>query len=410
MPTFDLFAHSKDPTPEHLLTVCDAFMRFVGTANTTYLPTHEILGAAETLAAQIISHYQTLQTVSDELSHFRDQHSKLPHQVFYVFYYACAREHEDLGTMLDEVHSVYEDLKDRRAYIALRGMSQDSLLMMEERPRLWGVEGELKYSPVAFSHMHGVSLTRQISEQFNEGVDGVQRILNSYPAMDEASRNMMDAELRKRVYRSVMPTEHPIRLLLRGKLDEVQDGLVRFKTLFDDLDDCDVRIGFKARLEHAFALVDSLPREKVSEVLAGINQCIRDWMTDHGDGISQLNEPDVAVPRLVEVLERAKCFGFNALEEVSRNVSYIALQHPNKAMIEALLDEGFVEDRRDLDAASAWKEAALRAASEEFYLSLGLDQKHLAQIFKFKPDPGIRRALLESDAGREIVLCQDLGL
>jgi hypothetical protein len=112
----------------------------------------------------------------------------------------------------------------------------------------------------------------------------------------------------------------------------------------------------------------------------------------------------------VAVLERAQSYGFNALEEVARNVGYMSLQSLNKPMVEALLDEGICTNPWELDAATAWKEASLRVTDEAYYLSLGLRPKHLIQLLKFKDTPGIRQALLTSDAGREHLLCQDLGL
>lgn len=410
MPRFDLYSLSPNPTPEQLLSVCKQFIDFFVGDRDKRPDVYELLQAAEDLAEQILGHYQSLQNVADVLAYRCTPPQKLPYQVLYVFLYACVREHPSLGVMLDEVDAVCGDGLDHRAYASVRGMLQEVMLMLVPRPKLWGEDGELKYQPKAFSHMHGASFIRQVSDFFFDQANGVQKLLDDYPRMNEASRALMDQELSKRVYRSIMTEDDPVRVLLRDKLDDVKDGRARFDTLFSELDNPDDNVGFEKRLEHVFALVDELPRGQASQVLDEINVCIRDWMTDHGEGITQFNQPSVAVPRLVAVLERAQPYGFNALEEVARNVEYMSLQSLNKPMVEALLDEGFCTNPWDLDAAAAWKEAALRATDEAYYLSLGLDAKHLTQLLKVKDTPGIRQALLTSDLGREYILCQDLGL
>ncbi|WP_410950853.1 hypothetical protein [Pseudomonas sp. S1(2024)] len=410
MPRFDLFSLSPNPTPEQLLATGKEFVDFLIGDRGKKPDVYELLQAAEDLAEQILGHYHSLQNVADVLAYRCTPPQKLPYQVLYVFLYACVREHPSLGVMLDEVDTLYGDGLDHKAYATVRSLLREVTLMMVPRPKLWGENGELKYQPKAFSHMHGASFTRQVSDLFFDRANGVQKILDDYPRMNEASRALMDEELSKRVYRSMMSADDPVRVLLRDKLDDVKDGRARFATLFSELDNLDDQVGFEMRLEHAFALVAELPTTQASQVLDEINVCIRDWMTDHGEGIMRFNHPTVVVPRLVAVLERAQSYGFNALEEVARNVGYMSLQTLNKAMVECLLDEGFCTNPWELDAADAWKEAALRVTDEAYYLSLGLRPKHLTQLLKIKDTPGIRQALLTSDVGREHILCQDLGL
>lgn len=427
MPTFDLYAHSNNPTPEQLISVCDQFMSFVqGRSNHTKAlselvrrvagatekdkPFHpyDILGAAESLAEQILGHYQSLGAVAEELSGFCGQKEKLPYQVFYVFAYACVREHSSLGVMLEEVDLLYRDQTDHKAWAALQGMFQDTMLMMVPRPALWDEEGVMRYSPSAFSNMHHTAFTRQLSDYFSRGWDGVKKILDDYPRMNEASQQLMDAELCKRVYRSTLAEDDAIRGLLADKLDDVEDGKVRIERLFADLDNPNALVDFETRLEHVFSVLDFLDSQGTDQVFDVMRSVIKDWLVDDDRG--QLSEPQMAVSNLVGLLERAKDYGFNALDEVAAHLPNIAMGTPRRFAAETILDGGFVEDLREMDASELWKKAALIVADEDYLLSLGLKESHLIELVRFRPTPGIRKAAQAFDKGRDAVFGQDLGL
>lgn len=409
MPSLDLYSHSPNPTPEQLMTVCDEFMKMVGYPSA--LHSKQLLQVAQNLCEQILGHYGSLSEVAEELAGFSGHGEKLPHQAFYVFFYTSVQNHPSLGIVLDEMTQMYGDGEDKRACNSIRGMWQDGLISFLPKPRLWDADGKLQCRPGAFAFMQRDAFARQVGDFYHQGAQGVQKILDDYPLMDEESRLRMDAELCSIVYTSVTPANDPRRVLLKDKLVGMQDGLTRFEKLFEHLDNPDDHLGFDARLNHAFDLVGALPAEEGANLVErAINRCIRNWKTDHGDGMNSFNEPVVAVPNLVMVLERARQHGFNPLGEVARNIRYMANQNVNKSMVESLLDEGFLEDRSELDTATAWQEAALIATDEKIYLDLGLDEKYLVMLLKIKGTPGLREALKHTSAGREAVFSHDLGL
>ncbi|MBD8089122.1 hypothetical protein IFT48_03940 [Pseudomonas fluorescens] len=408
MPNFDLYSQSPNPTPEQLIKVCDDLMSHIKSAENRP-KIEDVLTATESLAEQILGHYQNLPAVAQEVSAFARQGQKMPYQLMNVFFYACVREHPSLNTMLNEVHAVYGDEQDRTAFASLKGMLQDSALMLMPRPTLWDAEGVLKYNPKAFSHMHSRTYLRQVSALFAEGEAGVQKILDAYPMLDDASRAMLDEDLIRRVYRSVVADDDPVRWLLRERLNTVEDGLVRFEKLFDLVDRDDDVGGFEDRFEHAFSLVESLPKDQANEVLMGISKCIREWMTDDSGLVRNLDEPELVIPRLVRVLERARPFGIDGLAEVAKHTLSSAKESP-ALLVGFILDGGFDTGSNDLDTPTAWVEAAVVACEEDFLLSLGLDERHLAKLTRYKGTPGLRQALLKSDTGRAIVFGQDLGL
>lgn len=410
MPIFDLYSESPNPSPEQLLAVCERFSTEVKNKS-QHTSWDDHLKIAQHLAEQILGHYQSLHAVSLELLGLRQFNAKLPPAVLEVFLHACAKDHGSLSILIDEIESLYGDEEDRAVESLAKVMWKDGMLSMMPRPSLWDEEGKLRFSPLGFAKIHRDAFLRQMNDWYHKGVLGIQKILDDYTLMTPGSRNIMDETLCRKVYSSVMPDDHPVRALLASKLDNTKDGLFRFGRMFEELDCPDDYTGFEVRLEHAFSLMRSLPWEQASQIVhKAIGNCICDWMSDHGDGTNGFSEPELAVPNLLKVLERARPFGFHALEEVSRNVNYITNQALNKPMIEALLDEGFVEDLYDLDTAAAWKQAALTAADEDLYLSLGLGEKYLVMLLKIKGTPGLREALKKTSAGREAVLGHDLGL
>lgn len=409
MPSVDLYSHSTNPSPAQLIKVCDDLLSKL-VFNQNKPPAVEFLKDAEALAEQILGHYQSLSALAGELRGLAHPESKLPYQVLNVFMYAGVREHASFAEIIKQLDDLYGDEKDQRALAAMSGLTQDNYLMLVPKPSLWGDDGRLKYSPRVFRHMHRNTYIREVSAFFAKGDEGVRKILADYAQMDEASRNMLDEDLRKRVYRSLMPDDHPTRWLLRGKLDDVRDGLIRFEKLFLCVDHADVKDGFEDRLEHAFSLLESLDKHKADEVLKGIATCIREWMTDQSGTVRNLSdEPDLVVPRLVRVLERARPMGFEALPEVAKHTLSDTKQSP-KRHIEYILDGGFRDEWGNLGTESAWAEAAAIACDENYLLSLGLSEKHLAILSAQKGTPGLRQALQKTDTGREIVFGQDLGL
>lgn len=412
MPIVDLYSQSKNPTPEQLIKACNDLLGQIQDRDSKP-PIEDFLSSAEALAEQILGHYGSLPAVAGEVAGFAMEGCKLPLQVMQVFIYACVRDHGSLNTMINEVHAVYGDQQDRTAFAALTGMLQDSSVMLVPRPKLWGPDGKLNHSPIAFYHMHFLSYIRELSSYFADGERGVSKILADYPAMDEQSRAMMDQNLCKRVYRSMLPDDDPVRGLLQDKLCNVDDGLMRIKRLIDVVDREDDTggsdAGFEDRFEHLFTLLESLCAAKVSLVLEGLSSCIKNWMTDEGGFVRNLRDKEVVVPRLVMLLERVKPYGFNGLDEVTQHILSETNQS-TKLLVPYILDGGLRSEWEGLDTVSAWGEAAVIACEDDFLLSLGLEEKHLAILAGHKGSSGFRKALQRTDAGRDIILGQDLGL
>ncbi|MBD8681894.1 hypothetical protein [Pseudomonas sp. CFBP 13719] len=410
MRAFDLYRESCNPAPEQLQAVCAAFSKAVANK-----PRHtdwtDLLIEAKHLAEQILGHYYSLETVSQELCGLRREGSKLTREALSVFVYASVYEHGTLHVLLREIEALYGDGKDHSFSAFTKGIWNDSMLSGTVIPRLWGHNGKLNCSPAGYASIHKQSFQRQVNDFYNKGPAGVQKILDDYPVMSEASRQLLDKTLCEKVYQSIKPADDPVRALLGDKLNDIEDGYTRFAEMFEVLDDPDVYANFDLRLEHAFALMRALPIGQATDIVhKAISTCIREWMADHGDGANRFNHPEMAVPGLIKVLEKADEFGFCALDEVCQNVHYRALKTLNKSMVQALLDEGFVEDPYEMDTADAWKQAALTAASEDVYLSLGLDERYLVKLLKLKGTPKLREALKKTETGREVVFGQDLGL
>jgi len=412
MPNVDLYSQSKNPTPEQLIRACDDLLLQMQNRDSKP-PIEEFLSSSEALAEQILGHYGSLPAVASELAGFAMEGCKMPLQVMQVFIYACVRDHASLDTMINEVHAVYGDQKDRTAYAALTGMLQDSSLMLVPRPKLWGPDGKLNHSPIAFYHMHFISYIRELSSYFADGERGVSKILADYPEMDEQSRAMMDENLCKRVYHSMLPDDDPVRRLLQDKLCNVDDCMMRIKRLIDVVDREDdpdgPDTGFEGRFEHVFSLLDSLSTAEVGLVLKRLSSAIKTWMTDEGGFAENLQDKQAVVPRLVRLLERVKPYGFNGLDEVNQHILSETKQSP-KLVVPYILDGGLRSEWEGLDILSAWAEAAVIASDDDFLLSLDLDEKHLAILAGHKGSAAFREALQKTDAGRDIVLGQDLGL
>lgn len=412
MPIIDLYRYSQNPSPEQLTQVCgDLLSQLKLTDGKPVI--EDFLASAEVLAEQIIGHYDSLPAVAKELSGLTQHGMKLPVAVMQVFLFACVREHESLGCMIAQVNDLYGDKTDQLGCSAMAGMLQDASLMLVPRPSLWAKDGKLNHDPIAFCAMHSITYIREVSDYFAQGEAGVSKLLADYVHMSEASREMLDRDLRKRVYRSMLPDDDPVRWLLRDKLSDIEDGLVRFEKLFQcvDLDDDPegFEVGFEEQFEHAFTLVESMPVEDARQVLLAISGCIADWMADQSGYVRNLAVPELVVPRLVRVLERARPLGFEGMPEVYSHTLSSTKNSP-KQFVAYVLEGGMRSEWEGLDTVSAWAEAAVIACEEKNLLSLGLEEKHLGILANRKGTPGLREALMKTKTGAEILLYQDLGL
>ena len=409
MPRLDLYHHSPNPSPEQLVKVCDEFLKMVRDSDWK-----SVAESAEHLAEQILGHYQSLPAVSQETAGLARAGEKLPHQVFYVFLYACVRDHSTMGRVMGEMEALYSDGEDHRAIASMLGLWQNVDLIMAPRPKLWDFEGKLKYSPSAFAQMHENTLCQQIIDYWKVGVQGVQKILDDYPLMNECSRQLIDNHLCRMVYERLELEDHPLRRLLADKLDAVEDCQMRFKALIQCIDYVSDAL-FDDRFSFAFSLAKSLPEDKRLLAFKGIDDCIHADMTgkvveESEDDVTLLNEPKMSVDRLVKILEAAQNLGYSPLPQFHSDYGSSSKGSNDRDMMQVLLKNGFSPERKKMDVVTAWVEATMIAADEDFLLSFDMNEKLLAQLSSRKGTPGLRKALLETNTGRDIALGQDLGL
>lgn len=409
MPRLDLYSHSTNPSPEQLVEVCDQFFKMIRESDWK-----SVAESAEHLAEQILGHYQGLPAVSQETAGLARSGEKLPYQVLYVFLYACVRDHSTMGQVMEELEVLYADSEDHRAKASMLGLWQSVDLILVPRPRLWSSDGDLKYSPSAFAQMHKSTLNQQIIDYWKIGVAGVQKILDDYPLMNESSRHLMDSHLCSLVYEKVGFEDHPLRLLLADKLDAVEECQMSFKTLIQGIDYVSHSL-FDERFSFAFSLARSLPEDKRQLAFKGIDDCIHtaingEVVEEGEDDFTLLEEPLMSVNRLVKILEAAQNFGYSPLPQLRYNDTSIEKGRNDRDMMQVLLKNGFSPVRKKMDVVTAWSEATMIAADEEFLLSFDLSETLLAQLSSKKGTPGLRKALLATNTGRDIALGQDLGL
>lgn len=408
MPSLDLYSASKNPTPEQLVEVCAQFMPILNAVGKATW--REVTDTAKKLAEQILGHYQTLEAVSIETQHLSKPGEKLPSQVFHVFLYACVEEHPAMGLIMEELEKLYADGTDPKAQVSMQSLWKGSLLNTVSPPKLWAEDGTLKYSPSAYAQMNLNTLYRQITEHWNQGVPGIQKILDDYQLMNESSRKLMDAELCYMVYKWTLSEDHPLRVLLADKLNVGFDGRARLENLIERLD-FESTSEFEERFEFAFALIKSLPKLKADWVFKAIDDCITRSMNGGIDDVQfKLDCPEQSVLRLARILESASAYGYSPLPQIYREYLIQGEEFKEQDVLEDLIRVGFTTDPDDIDMAVAWREAAIIAADERLILSLDLNEQDLAQLSIRKKGPGIRAALLKTTTGREIVFGQDLGL
>lgn len=408
MPALDLYRASANPTPQQLLDVCSQFMPIVNAIGKKSWD--EVVDTAQHLSEQILGHYQGLEAVSQETQGLGRPGEKLPYQIFYVFLYACVKDHPAMGLIMEELEKLYADGTDRRAIAGMQGLWQGTLLDMIAAPKLWAEDGTLKYSPSAYAQMHLNPLYRQITDHWHKGVPGIQKILDDYPQMNESSRKLMDAELCYMVYKWTETDDHPLRLLLADKLNVGFDGRARFENLLDRLDFASDN-EFEQRFEFAFSLIKPLPKFKADWVFKGIDEYITRRMSDDEDHMEfKLDSPERVVPRLVRILETAKAYGYSPLQQIHKDSHVSAPQCDDRDILLVLIKGGFTTNPDDIDMEVAWREAAMIAADEDVLLSLDLNEKDLVQLSRHKGTPGIRAALLKTTTGRDVLFGQDLGL
>lgn len=278
---------------------------------------------------------------------------------------------------------------------------------MVPRPTLWdSTDGRLKYEPAAFQPMHHRSFTTEVSGRFKMGVLGVAGILQDYAHMSEESRHLMDAELAKRVYRSLMTDDDPVRVLLHDKLDPVQDAKERLRLVFDAPMNGDEDDNSQARFEHAFDLIDRLNPEQMAPVLK-VAEVELGFMLRDDDGPTFIESYAVAIPILSKTLEKLQNKGLDLITPVSRFFQ----QALGEELIVSMISVASDVDNISLTSDQAIVISTLIAMPEETLLDLDLADDTLISLMKNRSSsPGIRDRLMNTRKGREALLGADLGI
>lgn len=436
IPRFDLYCHSANPSPEQLFDVCREFSDFLAESKdqiwsrnftniiffkgmdeptgqktgTPPIKPENLLVLAEQLAEQIIGHYGGLAAVSRELEGFGESGLRLPTEVLDVFLYACAREHESLSVMLNEMNVLYGDKGDKKSSVLIHEFLRDTTLVDIPRPSLWSYDGCLKYSPAAFYQVHHKSMENEVGYLCSTGSDGIQRILSDYPKIDQRSRDHLDSMMSGWLNNSTISLDDPRRGLLAHLLDPVKEGRVVFQRLFERIGESAEEASFRARLQHIINIIRSLPSEKSDSVLESVTQCINMWTEEQDEDVDIFSEPEVVVPRLVMILNRIGEFGYCALEAVGRHACLEVADISDKRRVEKIIDRGVAEEADNLSTHAAWREAVLLTLDEDFLVGLGLGEQHLGALYARRGTPKLRDKLMSTDRGRDLIIGHDLGL
>jgi len=422
MPPIDLTPDSANTIESLIVISCELFILQMEKAKKEGIQAH--LEAAEELAGQILEHYGSLAKAAEALSVHSLRDDRLPFDVLQTLLYASVREHPKLGMFLDELYSLYSSRRIDSDTPIFDGLLQGAMsmnemsvipsLMTDSRfaeipsPSLLDAGGNLQYQPAALSLIQGAAAMYQISRQFNGGVRGISMLLSQYPAMDEDSRKWMDGELAKRVYHSVLGDNHPVRKLLRDKLDVVDEARVRIRKMFDGVEirtvpNYNERKGFMHYLGKAFELLERMPLDKVELAFVELNIVMREWTGQNSSRLTNSFEP---VKCLVALMERAKTLGYDPVE---RLIPIIGHPVDRVGVLQYLLR------KVNLDVDSTHQKdillkAILLSTEDAEFLGLDLDEAKLAKLADVKDSQMLRQALLKTNKGRDAIFGQDLGL
>jgi len=391
------------PTPEsHIIGTC---REFIHRASRDECGTHHILATAENLAEMILAHYGTLNEASRALRAYCSPDELLPMPVMEAFVFACVREHPLLSIILNEMHELYCHSGYSQAASSMTGILQDPRFIRTPRPQLWDSAGVMMYSPAAFRNVHHGAMNRQLNAFFAEGESGIERLLGHYPKMGADSQRLIDNYLVNRVYFSDLPAGDPVRRLLRDKLDDVEDAKARISCLFNGVLEVvnDPASPFMARLNDCFNFIDTLTPDQATNALEQLTDVLSAWLDNGGCDLGNPYDPVVC---MVTVLNRASRHGYDVLRALRPAFVYM---HDEGAIVETMF-KSIEFGQNTTNSAKVLMEAILFAVDEQKLLSLSIDERVLSRIAQARGSDVLRKALLMSSTGRDIIFGQDLGL
>ncbi|MBD8089127.1 hypothetical protein IFT48_03965 [Pseudomonas fluorescens] len=398
------------PTSEHqrhIVTVCQTFML---ESDRMLYKVEDLLLTAEHLAESILAHYGSLKQASASMlasSNGAQINDKLPTNVLGVFLWASVREHPTLGIMLDELHDLYCDGSTTGELGAMQKHREDVRFTSVPRPGLFRSDGMLSYNPAAFARIHRKSFEFQVSAIAWAGAPAIERLLSQYPDLDAHSQKMLDMELASTICRSLVPDGDPVRLVMLGRIDDIQDAKERIKAMFACYLSNAPGSEFVKRRDHAFALLERMPREHAACALIQLGLVIKQWL----EGREELEQTYQPVQCLVDVLNRASALGYDGTSTIVSHFDYFVESFDK-------LEAGFItrilEDLENLaweeNTCRVWLQAALVRIEDDTLLTMGLEEHQIAWFAHAKGSSRLREHLQKSSTGRDIVFGQDLGL
>lgn len=370
----------------------------------------DLLSTAEHLAENILAHYGSLKQASASMlasSNGAQTNEKLPANVLGVFLWATVREHPTLGIMLDELQDLYCDGSTTGELGAMQKHREDVRFTSVPRPGLFRPDGMLAYNPAAFARIHQKSFKFQVSAIAWAGAPAIERLLSQYPDLDILSQKMLDTELASTICSSLVPDGDPVRLVMEGRIDEIKDAKARISAMFACHLSNASGSDFTQRRDHAFALLERMPREHATFALQQLDVVIQQWL----EGRQELEETHQPVQCLVDVLDRALALGYNGTSRIVRHFDFVveSFEEVDLGFITRILDD-LQSMAWEENTCRVWLQAALVRIEDDALLTMGLEEHQLAWFAQAKGSSRLREHLQKSNTGRDIVFGQDLGL
>lgn len=406
------FAESLLKDCHRLVTKLEKLVRSLNSsANSLNGRALKYLEESEQIISAMTRLYGDFEKASAALSSCKDNKDKLPEVVLKTILYACLRQHEFSVENISNLYDLYGD----QVYIKpadelgmsceisiITGFMARNKNIKAQRPSLRNRRGSIAIMPAAYFMVHESEFYRKMSAIFRGGIPSINKILRDYRFLDESSRNLMDRELARRVYYSTMQDDHPVRHMLRDKLNDFDDLRIRMQEAFRCDIENDIDVKSKSKFEHAFKLVEKLKSHR-EEVLSVISKCYLRAVNGHCFDVGHHSSPLGWISR---ILAQAKKYGFDPICALSDTYEFKG--EYDKTIY--LIMESLSKSNECLSIKEVCLAGAIIETDEAYLATIGLSEKHFAWLYQYTGSATFRACLQKTDSGRERVFLQDLGL
>lgn len=367
-------------------------------------PISFILNEAERIVECLLDKYGSLSGLSSAMSTYCKKDQKLPSAVLKTVLCSVARDNDLCSNVINQIYSLYCDCKSGDEFDILTGVLYDSRLRKVKKPSLRSRCGFFIYQPAAYFMIHRGEFYQKMSSIFLGGVPSINKILSDYTWMDEESRALMDDELSRRVYMSIIPDDSDIREVLKDKLSNRHDMKQRLHHLFR----CDIERNidekFKLRLAYTFDFMDSLSVDDVSYSLSQVSEGLKNWMVNGYD--YEISKHDDPVSSLLMIFQRTNRYGFDPMIEM---MSIIGFNGGLPEFTKFAIGEVVSKDSKGENSLICMAAGLLNMDTEEI-LQHELSENALAWFYSKTGRDAYRKSLQMTNIGRDIVFGHDLGL